>query len=99
MTPRGPVRITSPSGLAVQVNANASLRRIDCRDVILNAFLGNELEGGPANLVLRRRTPRIAWTPLLGPRSPGAIRLDETGLELRGEWSESRREPSHLRGE
>ena len=90
MTPRGPVRITSPSGLAVQVNANASLRRIDCRDVILNAFLGNELEGGPANLVLRRRTPRIAWTPLLGPRSPGAIRLDQTGLELRGEWSDIR---------
>ena len=51
MTPHGPVRIASPSGLAVQINANGSIRRIDCRDVMLNAFLGNELEGGPANLV------------------------------------------------
>jgi cellobiose phosphorylase len=90
MTPHGPVRIASPSGLAVQLNANASVRRIDRQDVILNAFLGNELEGGPANLVLRRRAERITWTPLLGPRSPGAIRLDETGLEIRGEWSDIR---------
>src|SRR5215468_3920156 len=67
--PPGAVRIASPSGLTVQLNANASLRRIDCRDVIVNAFLGNELEGGPANLFLRRRADRIAWTPLLGPRS------------------------------
>jgi cellobiose phosphorylase len=86
MPPHGPVRIASPSGLAVQVNANASLRRIDCRDVLLNTFLGNELEGGPANLVLRRRGERIAWTPLLGPRSPGATSLDETGLDVRGTW-------------
>src|SRR5688572_32997581 len=83
MPPHGPVRITSPSGLAVQVNANASIRRIDCQDVLLNAFLGNELEGGPANIVLRRHTDRIAWTPLLGPCSPGSVHLDETGLDVR----------------
>ena len=82
----GPVRIASPSGLCVQLNANASLRRVDCADVLLNAFLGNELEGGPANLVLRHRAQRIAWIPLLGPRSPGAVHLDETGLDVRGEW-------------
>lgn len=89
MSPPGPVRLASPSGLAVQVNANGSLRRIDHRDVIVNAFLGNELEGGPANLYLRRRRRggRVAWTPLLGPSSPGRLRLDETGLEVAGLWS------------
>jgi cellobiose phosphorylase len=87
MSPSAPVRLASPSGLALQVNANGSLRRIDHRDVIVNAFLGNELEGGPANLFLRRRGERPAWVPLLGPRSPGRIRLDETGLEIAGEWS------------
>src|SRR5262245_24133073 len=87
MSSPGPVRLASPSGLAVQVNANGSLRRIELGDVVVNAWLGNELEGGPANLYLRRRGARIAWTPLLGPRSPGAVRLDERGLEIAGEWS------------
>jgi cellobiose phosphorylase len=70
----------------VEVNTNSSVRRVDCQDVMLNAFLGNELEGGPANLVLRRRAERITWTPLLGPRSPGSVHLDETGLDVRGVW-------------
>jgi cellobiose phosphorylase len=87
MSPAGPVRLASPSGLVVEVNANGSLRRIDHRDVMLNTFLGNEVEGGPANLFLRRRGDRITWIPLLGPRSPGEVRLDASGLEVRGDWS------------
>lgn len=87
MSTLGPVRIASPSGLAIQVNANGSIRRIDHRDVIVNLFLGNELEGGPANLFLRRRDGAVAWTPLLGPASPGRVRLDERGLEVAGEWA------------
>jgi hypothetical protein len=31
---RGPVRFESPSGLAVMVNRNGSLRRIEHRDVV-----------------------------------------------------------------
>src|SRR5262249_46472047 len=87
MHPPGPVHLPSPSGLAFPVNANASIRRIDHRDVLVNAYLGNELEGGPANLFLRRRGERIAWIPLLGPGSPGAVELDASGLEVSGEWS------------
>ena len=86
MRPHGPIRLASPSELVFQVNANGSIRRIDHRDVIVNAFLGNEIEGGPANLFLRRLGVRIEWTPLLGPRSPGAVRLNERGLEVAGEW-------------
>ncbi|MEB2345026.1 MAG: hypothetical protein OZ948_09805 [Deltaproteobacteria bacterium] len=87
MSTPGPVRIASPSGLVAEVHANGSLRRIDHRDVIVNLFPGNALEGGPANLFLRRRDEAGAWTPLLGPRSPGRVRLDERGLEVTGEWS------------
>jgi cellobiose phosphorylase len=73
--------------LAVHVNANGSIRRIDCGDVVVNAFLGNELEGGPANLYLRRHDDaRIAWTPLLGPRSPGVAQLERQALHIAGEW-------------
>jgi len=82
-----PYRLASPSGLAVHVNANGSIGRIDCRDVIVNAFLGNELEGGPANIYLRRLGARIEWTPLLGPRSPGTVRLAEHEFEMSGAWA------------
>ena len=83
-----PFQLTSPSGLAVHVNANGSLRRIDCGDVVVNAFLGNELEGGPANLYLRRHLGgRVECAPLLGPRGPGTMRLEPQALHIAGEWA------------
>ena len=72
----------------MQVNANGSIRRIECGDVVVNAFVGNELEGGPANLYLRRHHgARIECTPLLGPSSPGNVRLDAQALHIAGEWA------------
>ena len=50
----GPCHLESPSGMTVQVNANGSIRRMKHRDILLNLFLGNEAEGGPANIYLRR---------------------------------------------
>lgn len=41
-----------------------SIRRIDHDPVIVNLFLGNELEGGPANLWLRRLGDRVDAVPL-----------------------------------
>src|SRR5262247_3797543 len=80
MSVSNPVRLASASGLAVELAASGAVRRIDHRDVIVNLFLGTEVEGGPANLYLRRHAGGVAWVPLLGPQSPGRIRLDETGL-------------------
>ncbi len=81
-----PVHSASPSGLQVQVNANGSIRRMDHRDILLNLFLGNEIEGGPSNIYLRRHATSIASLPLLGPRSPAVFHLDEQGLTACGEW-------------
>jgi cellobiose phosphorylase len=78
--------INSPSGLCVQVNANGSMRRMDYHDIMLNAFLGTEIEGGPTNIYLRRHGTASAATPLLGPRSPAAFHVDAQGLTARGEW-------------
>jgi len=86
MSPRDPIGLVSSSGLTVRVNTNGSIHRIDHRDVIVNAYLGNEMEGGPANLFLRRRGARIEWTALLGPGSPGVVRLDARSFEVAGEW-------------
>lgn len=82
-----PVHIASPSGLHVQVNANGSIRRMDHRDILLNLFLGNELEGGPTNLYLRSHGTSIAAIPLLGPRSRAMFSFEQQGLRARGEWN------------
>jgi 1,2-beta-oligoglucan phosphorylase len=84
--PNGPYRIENPSGLTVQVNANGSIRRMRHRDILLNLFLGNEVEGGPANIYLRRLGDEVAAVPLLGPRSPSAVRCDGRSLTLSGDW-------------
>ena len=86
--PEAPVRIESPSGLSFEVNHNGAMRRMGFRDLVLNLFPGNELEGGPANLWLRRHgAGGIEAVPLLGPKSPGVVALGPAGLSVRGEWN------------
>lgn len=87
--------LQSPSGLKLEVNSNGSIRRMDHRDVLLNLFPGSEIEGGPANLYLRRLAkPALSAAegpaeavPLLGPRSPGHFRCDGRALSVVGEWA------------
>ncbi len=81
--------LTSRAGLRAEINANGSLRRFDCETVCLPLFVGNELEGGPANVYLRKISDRIEWTPLLGPSSPTRFRADVlTGRPIgSGSWN------------
>jgi len=82
----GPLRLTSPAGLAVEINSNGSLRRMDHGDIILNLFLGNEMEGGPANIWLRRVDGTAESIPLLGPASPASFSTDGTSFSASGRW-------------
>ncbi|MGD8970970.1 MAG: hypothetical protein PVG01_06150, partial [Desulfobacterales bacterium] len=68
------------------MNANGSIRRVDHGDILLNLFLGTEIEGGPANLYLRRHGTSIEAVPLLGPQSPATIHFDERGMSASGKW-------------
>ena len=79
-----PTRLTSPSGVRAELNLNGSLRRLDCEAIVLSLFVGNEIEGGPTNLYLRRHTDKIEWTPLLGPSSPTRFHTDPTTGRLIG---------------
>jgi 1,2-beta-oligoglucan phosphorylase len=82
-----PLLLSSSSGLRAEVNANGSLRRFDCGALALALFVGNEVEGGPANLYLRRRSAdgaRDSSTALLGPRSPTRFRIDPPSGALVG---------------
>lgn len=83
-----PARIVSPSGMSVEINANGSIRRIDHGEIMLNLFLGNELDGGPANIFLRQLSGVRASIPLLGPQSPAIFEIDETGFSATGRWNE-----------
>lgn len=65
----------------MELNANGSVRRLDCGDIMLNVFLGNEAEGGTSNIHLRHSGLAI---PLLGPGSPAAYQMDESGLIASG---------------
>jgi cellobiose phosphorylase len=84
------LELSSPSGLRATLNANGSLRRLDCGAICLALFVGNEIEGGPANLYLRRHADRIEWIPLLGPCSPTRFGHDSQGTKLvgRGRWGD-----------
>jgi cellobiose phosphorylase len=83
-----PIQIASPSGLRIEVNANGSIRRMDHHDIMLNLLLGNETDGGLANIHLRRLGETAASIPLLGPHSPAAYETDAGGLRAWGQWGE-----------
>jgi len=81
-----PFRASSPSGLSFEFNANGSIRRIDHGDIMLNVFLGNEVEGGPANIYLRCLGEAVESIPLLGPGSPATFETNERGMVASGTW-------------
>lgn len=83
-----PFRAASPSGISVELNSNGSIRRMDCGDIMLNVFLGNEAEGGPVNLYLRRLGETVESIPLLGPGSPAIYQTSECGMVARGAWGD-----------
>ncbi len=77
------------AGLEVELLSHGALRRLMVGPALmLNLFPGNELEGGPANVWLRRRDLGGDWrvVPLLGPLSPLSVHAEEGAFEMRGHW-------------
>jgi 1,2-beta-oligoglucan phosphorylase len=79
--------IDNAAGLTAEFNDNGSLRHLRANDVHVNLFVGNEVEGGPANLWLRLHDELV---PLLGPRSPLAVRRSTEHFEAEGVHCELR---------
>ncbi len=80
--------IRNEAGLEVELLSHGALRRLLVPGLMLNLFPGNELEGGPANIWLRRRDADGVWraAPLLGPLSPLAAHVAQGAFEMRGDW-------------
>ncbi|MFT7721666.1 MAG: hypothetical protein QM788_02350 [Roseateles sp.] len=83
-----PHLIRNRAGLAAELLSHGALRRLLAPGLMLNLFPGNELEGGPANVWLRRRDAGGDWQarPLLGPQSPLQAHAGENAFEMRGDW-------------
>ena len=92
----GAWHLTGAAGLSIEIDGNGSTRRMDCADTLINLFPGNAVEGGPANLFLRRHAssarPGVEFTPLLGPRSPTRVQLREADNRWvgKGAWHDIR---------
>jgi cellobiose phosphorylase len=80
--------VSSPSGMQAEFNANGSLCRFDGGGLSVLLFPGNELEGGPANIYLRRTGSAADSIPLLGPASRTRFEMDAAGSRLigTGDW-------------
>lgn len=84
-----PHLIRNQAGLAAELLSHGTLRRLLLAPgLMINLFPGNELEGGPANIWLRRRDAGGEWQamPLLGPKSPLQVHAEADAFEMRGEW-------------
>ena len=81
------LHVANSSGLSLELNSDGGVRRIRLRELVVNLFMGNGMEPGPANVWLRSRHGDVVEAvPLLGPQSPLHTRASDDGLERQGEW-------------
>lgn len=85
------VTLQNSSGLAIIVNDNGSIQRMDCGDIAITLFPGSEIEGGCTNIYLRRGVgsngEARAHVALLGPHSGTRwTPLADNVLRGTGEW-------------
>jgi cellobiose phosphorylase len=81
------LRVASPSGMSAWFTEGCVLRRLDVGERSILLYPADELESGPANLFLRRRgAAGRDVCALLGPGSPGRVRLTGAGPIITGSW-------------
>jgi 1,2-beta-oligoglucan phosphorylase len=81
------IRLTSRTGMSLEMSTNGSLRRFSCSGILVNLYVGNEVEGSPTNLYLRRRSGTVEWISLLGPLSGTRFQVDEASGRVIGSGS------------
>jgi cellobiose phosphorylase len=85
-SPIGSRTLQSAAGLSAELLAHGAIGRFEGLGLSLNLFPGNEMDGAPAQLWLRRHHAEgIEATPLTGPQSPLQLQPGEAYLAS-GEW-------------
>jgi 1,2-beta-oligoglucan phosphorylase len=89
LTVPGLQRLSNAAGLSIELFDHGAIRRMDGAGITINLFPGNTVEGGPANLWLRRidADGAVQAVPLLGPQAPLALRAVSNELaQAQGDW-------------
>jgi len=81
-----PFHLTSPSGLEIKINGNGSISRFEYKDIVLNLFPGNQMEGGLSTIYLRYFDPEARAVPLFGPQSDASYHLDAGAFVAKGRF-------------
>ena len=86
-----PFHLTSPSGLQIKMNGNGSISRFEYKDIILNLFPGNQIEGGLSTIYLRcidAMDSKTRGVPLFGPQSEASYHLEADAFVATGRFED-----------
>jgi cellobiose phosphorylase len=81
------MKVTSPLGLVFAFSDSGAVRSIDVDPIRIGLRAQSAFSRAGANLYLRKRGSRSAFTPLLGAESPSRFRATEGVFEARGSWA------------
>lgn len=78
--------IQNVSGLQFQLTSNGNVHSIHQNGLLVNLYLGNEMEQGASNLFLRIHSEgQLLVYPLLGPNSNSQFQIRESSYHLEGD--------------
>ena len=78
-------KLTSPTGLSIEILSNGSLKRIMYDHIMINLFPGNCMEGGLNQIYIRIYADQLYIFPLLGPKSDSKISFSSNIYSIYGE--------------
>jgi 1,2-beta-oligoglucan phosphorylase len=79
--------VSSRSGMSAEFTGSGTLRRLEVLGQSILLYPADDLEAGPANLYLRRRSGPVGEAiPLLGPAAGGYVRWMVDGPLVTGLW-------------
>jgi cellobiose phosphorylase len=80
------MKITNPLGLVFTFSSSGAVRSIEVDAIRIGLRSPAPFSRLGANLYLRKRDARSAYTPLLGAQSPSRFRATSGAFEARGHW-------------
>jgi cellobiose phosphorylase len=78
--------LVNNSNLTIEILSNGGIRRIYKDKIMINLFLGNEMEGGLINIYMRLLNGSVKYKPLIGLGSNSSYLLDNNVYYVKGSF-------------